>query len=142
MTKIDFYVLPEDGSMPVEVAIGRLAEKACARGHHVFSQTGDEQETQRLDEALWHFRPSSFVPHARTADASVERVIVGHEDPPLEYSDVLINLSNGVPECFARFERLAEIVTHDHTAIAASRGAWRFYRDRGYQLAKNELQAA
>lgn len=141
MTKIDFYVLPEDGSMSVEIAIGRLAEKACTRGHHVFIQTKDELETQRLDEALWHFRPSSFVPHARTADASVERVIVGHEDPPLEYSDVLINLSNGVPGCFSRFERLAEIVTHDDAAITASREAWRFYRDRGYPLAKHELQA-
>lgn len=141
MTKIDFYVLPPDGSLPMAVAIGRLAEKACARGHHVFIQTENEQVSRQLDEALWHFRPSSFVPHSRLADASLERVIVGHEEPPLEYSDVLINASNGIPGCFSRFDRLAEIVTHYDTAITASRDAWRFYRDRGYRLAKHELQA-
>ena len=60
MTKIDFYVLPEDGSLPTAVAIGRLAEKASARGHQVFIQTKDAQEALELDEALWAFRPSSF----------------------------------------------------------------------------------
>jgi DNA polymerase-3 subunit chi len=140
MTKIDFYVLPEDGSLTVEIAIGRLAEKASNRGHHVFIQTQNERQTQLLDDALWHFRSSSFVPHARAGDADIERVILGHEDPPLEYNDVLINLSNGIPKCFSRFERLAEIVTHNDAAITTSREAWRFYRDRGYPLAKHELQ--
>lgn len=141
MTKIDFYVLPEDGGLPVEVAIGRLAEKASARGHQVFIQTKDEQETHQLDEALWAFRPSSFVPHSLATDPRLERVVIGHEDPPIECNDVLINVTNMVPGCFSRFARMAEIVTHNEVAIEASREAWRFYRDRGYPLAKHELRA-
>ncbi len=141
MTKVDFYVLPEDGSLSMEVAIGRLTEKASARGHRVFIQTKDESETRRLDEALWSFRPSSFVPHSLATDATLERVVIGHEDPPMECNDVLINVTQRVPAGFSRFERLAEIVTHDATAIEASREAWRFYRDRGYPLSKHELAA-
>jgi DNA polymerase-3 subunit chi len=84
MTKIDFYVLPEDGSLPTAVAIGRLAEKASARGHQVFIQTKDSQDALQLDEALWAFRPSSFVPHSLATERGPERVIIGHEDPPME----------------------------------------------------------
>ena len=57
-------------------------------------------------------------------------------------SDVIINATRSIPGCFSRFGRMAEIVTHDEAAIAASRDAWRFYRDRGYPLAKHELRAA
>ena len=142
MTKIDFYVLPDDGSLPIEVAIGRMAEKASARGHQVFIQTENEQRTHQLDEALWTFRPSSFLPHSLATDASLEQVIIGHQDPPMACSDVIINVTRSIPGCFSRFGRMAEIVTHDEAAIAASRDAWRFYRDRGYPLAKHELRAA
>ncbi len=141
MTKIDFYVLPKDGSVPIEVAIGRLAEKASARGHQVFIQTEHEGQTHQLDDALWTFRPSSFLPHSLVTDAFLEQVIIGHEDPPAACSDVFINVTKAIPGCFSRFARMAEIVTHDEAAIAASREAWRFYRDRGYPLAKHELRA-
>ncbi|MCH1580144.1 MAG: DNA polymerase III subunit chi [Luminiphilus sp.] len=141
MTKIDFYVLPEDGSLPTAVAIGRLAEKASARGHQVFIQTKDSQDALQLDEALWAFRPSSFLPHSLATERGPERVIIGHEEPPMEYDDVLINLTHSVLGHFSRFERMAEIVTHDALAIEASREAWRFYRDRGYPLEKHELSA-
>ncbi|MEK9919141.1 MAG: DNA polymerase III subunit chi, partial [Halieaceae bacterium] len=142
MTKIDFYVLPEDGSLSLEVAVGRLAEKARSRGHSVFIQTANQQQTDRLDAALWSFRSSSFVPHSLATDAQLEPVVVGHEEPPMECNDVLINATNGVPGCFSRFERMAEIVGNEGKAIEASREAWRFYRDRGYPLAKHELRAA
>ena len=41
MTQIDFYVLPRDGSLPVANAVGRIAEKALARGHRIFVSVGD-----------------------------------------------------------------------------------------------------
>ena len=111
MTKIDFYVLPEDGSLPTAVAIGRLAEKASARGHQVFIQTKDSQDALQLDEALWAFRPSSFLPHSLATERGPERVIIGHEAPPMEYDDVLINLTHSVLGHFSRFERMAEQTT-------------------------------
>ena len=139
MTQVDFYVLPENGSLTVHAAVGRIAEKALSRGHQIFVQVKDEAAAIRLHESLWTFREASFLPHAIAGQDDGEPLVIGWEDPPVEHDDVLINTTGAVPGHFARFSRLAEIVAPDAATIAASREAWRFYRDRGYPLAKHDL---
>ena len=139
MTQVDFYVLPESGSLTAYTAVGRIAEKALARGHQIFVQVKDEAEATALHHDLWTYRPESFLPHAIAGKAEAEPLIIGWNDPPSEHDDVLINITGVVPGHFARFGRLAEIVAPDAATIEASREAWRFYRDRGYPLAKHDL---
>ena len=139
MTQVDFYVLPENGSLTAHAAVGRIAEKALSRGHQIFVQVKDEAAAIRLHESLWTFREASFLPHAIAGQDDGEPLVIGWEDPPVEHDDVLINTTGAVPGHFARFSRLAEIVAPDAATIAASREAWRFYRDRGYPLAKHDL---
>jgi len=140
MTQIDFYLLPKDGAIPVAAAVGRIAEKALARGHSIFVQAKDEMQARVIDDALWSFRPESFVPHELAHEAvAAEGVVIGWQSPSLDYDDVLINTSGSIPESFARFQRLVEIVESDETTLSDSREAWRFYRDRGYPLAKHDL---
>ena len=139
MTQVDFYVLPENRSLTAHAAVGRIAEKALSRGHQIFVQVKDEAAAIRLHESLWTFREASFLPHAIAGQDDGEPLVIGWDDPPVEHDDVLINTTGAVPGHFARFSRLAEIVTPDAARIAASREAWRFYRDRGYPLAKHDL---
>lgn len=139
MTQIDFYLLPNDGSLTVQTAVGRIAEKALSRGHQIFVQVQDEQRGRLLQESLWTFRATSFLPHAIMGSEDGEPLVIGWEEPPLAQQDVLINTAGTVPGYFARFGRLAEIVDADDATLAASRNAWRFYRDRGYPLAKHDL---
>ena len=139
MTQVDFYILPENGSLTAYAAVGRIAEKAITRGHQIFVQVKDEAAATALNESLWSFRPESFLPHAIVGRDDSEPLIIGWDDPPLEHDDVLINTTGAVPGHFARFGRLAEIVAPDAATLEASREAWRFYRDRGYPLAKHDL---
>lgn len=139
MTQIDFYLLPNDGSLTVQTAVGRIAEKALSRGHQIFVQVQDEQRARLLQESLWTFRATSFLPHAIMGSEDGEPLVIGWEEPPLAQQDVLINTAGTVLGYFARFGRLAEIVDADDATLAASRNAWRFYRDRGYPLAKHDL---
>ena len=139
MTQVDFYVLPENGSLAAHAAVGRVAEKALSRGHQIFVQVKDEAAAITLHESLWTFRESSFLPHAVAGQDDGEPLVIGWDDPPVEHDDVLINTTGAVPGHFARFSRLAEIVAPDAATIATSREAWRFYRDRGYPLAKHDL---
>ena len=139
MTQVDFYVLPENGSLAAHAAVGRVAEKALSRGHQIFVQVKDEAAAITLHESLWTFREASFLPHAIAGQDDGEPLVIGWGDPPVEHDDVLINTTGAVPGHFARFSRLAEIVAPDAATIAASREAWRFYRDRGYPLAKHDL---
>ena len=139
MTKVDFYVLPENGSLTAHAAAGRIAEKALSRGHQIFVQVTDEATATALHDSLWTFREASFLPHAIVGKDDGEPLVIGWCQPPQEYDDVLINTTDTVPGHFARFGRLAEIVTPDAAKLEASREAWRFYRDRGYPLAKHDL---
>ena len=139
MTQVDFYVLPKDGSLTLAQAVGRIAEKAVGKGHQVFIQATDEAEAVNVQQGLWTFKAQSFLPSALLTSHDREPVVIGWAEPGLEYDDVLLNVSGAVPGYFSRFRRLAEIVTQDEAKLAASRDAWRFYRDRGYPLAKHDL---
>jgi len=139
VTKIDFYVMPEDTSLSLGQAIGRIAEKAAGRGHQIFIQVTDETEAVNVQRSLWTFKEQSFLPSALMTLHDGEPVAIGWTEPGLEYDDVLLNITGTVPSYFSRFRRLAEIVPQDEAKLVASRDAWRFYRDRGYPLAKHDL---
>lgn len=139
MTQVDFYLLPTDGSLTLAQAVGRIAEKAVGKGHQIFIQVTDETEAVDVQTALWTFKAQSFLPSALVMLHDREPVVIGWTDPGLEHDDVLLNITGAVPAYFSRFRRLAEIVPQDEAKLAASRDAWRYYRDRGYPLVKHDL---
>lgn len=140
MTRIDFYILPESASAPDSVVITacRLCEKAVSAGKQVFVHaTGATAE--QFDTTLWSHRQGSFIAHERlvagtTPSAPVPPVLIGAEEPPDSHHDILINLSEEVPDSFSRFERVLEIVAGVPEQRAAVRAHFRYYRDRGYPL--------
>ena len=83
MTRVDFYVLPDtaDGAR-LEFAC-RIAEKAYTQAHRVYVHAASAAEAARLDELLWTFRDTSFVPHALAgagiSAADAPPVLIGHE---------------------------------------------------------------
>ena len=139
MTQVDFYVLPKGGGLTLAQAVGRIAEKAVGKGHQVFIQATEEAEAIDVQHGLWTFKAQSFLPSALVTSHDREPVAIGWAEPGLEYDDVLLNISGAVPVYFSRFRRLAEIVPQDEAKLEASRDAWRFYRDRGYPLAKHDV---
>ena len=139
MTQIDFYLLPRDGSLGMISAVGRIADKATAKGHQIFVQVKDETEGVEFQKGLWDFRPEAFLPHSIQGSKIDETVIIGWDAPAQDHDDVMINTTGAIPDHFSRFRRLIEMVQHDEVNLAASREAWRFYRDRGYPLTKHDL---
>lgn len=141
MTRVDFYLLNDPSGRARDLAVCRLAHKAFALGRRVYILTGDPTEAERLDELLWTFSAGSFVPHdlhSKSGQAEACPVLIGTTPPP-EFNDVLISLAPEVPECFSRFERVAEVVGGDEPAKAGARDRFRFYRDRGYALQTHNL---
>ena len=139
MTKIEFYVLPNADPLTEANAVSRLAEKAFLMKHQTFILTRDELHGNYLDTELWRVRPDSFVPHSLASQDPNDVIVIDWKEPPQHLDDVLINLSDRVPDCFSRFHRLAEIVNPNESSLSASRNSWRFYRDRGYPLDKHDL---
>ncbi|NQX88638.1 MAG: DNA polymerase III subunit chi [Halioglobus sp.] len=142
MTHVGFYVVATAGHGQRLQVAARLADKAFRRGHRIFIHTSNEAQAQELDQLLWTFRPSSFIPHGLWGQAHTDAVAIGWGQDPAHHNDFLINLQLQVPPFFSRFKRVAEVVTPEAASLAALRDSWKFYRDRGYHLEKHDIPSA
>ncbi|MDX9767138.1 MAG: DNA polymerase III subunit chi [Ectothiorhodospiraceae bacterium] len=140
MTRIDFYVLPDEDARKRLVYACKLVDKAFALGHRVHIHTADAIVAQALDDLLWSFRDGSFIPHAIDPEQPADYAVsIGHQREPSTDRQVLVNLAADLPLFFSRFERVAEIVNQEPAVRDAGRERWRFYRDRGYELHHHEV---
>lgn len=142
MARVDFYVLPAAGAEARWQFACRLTEKAYRLEHRVRLLAGDRVQAERLDELLWTWRDGSFVPHdiEGSAGAGKAPVIVGFGGNAAAGDfDLLINLSDGLPEGLDAFPRIAEIVTSDEETRRKSRARYASYRERGDELETHKL---
>lgn len=98
---------------------------------------GDRTQLARMDEALWTFSDQDFLPHAMADDPKASRtpvILTDNDTIQLPHHQILVNLSEGIPSCFARFERLIELVSTEPADTAAGRERYAHYRQRGYTL--------
>jgi DNA polymerase-3 subunit chi len=138
MTRIDFHV-----NAPDAIAYCcRLVRKIYRAGQHVVVCCEDPVRLEAFDTALWTFTPHDFVPHVMASDALAAEtpVLLTASPDGLPWHEVLVNLGSTMPEGFARFERLVEVVGADEIELARER--FRFYRDRGYPLSPTHDIAA
>jgi DNA polymerase-3 subunit chi len=160
VTQVDFYILRGESAEARLRTVCRLAEKAVQADQHVFIRASTDGEARQLDELLWTFSDSSFLPHrvvrprlahahggdggaGPAADAEsleLEPVLVGVDAGPVRGRwDLLINLGGDVPEVGSRYARIAEIVDADPERRHQGRERYKHYRDRGYKLLTHEL---
>ena len=140
--RIDFYLVREPAADAGEVTACRIAEKAWSRGHRVHVHTDSPDSARRLDDLLWTWRDESFVPHSRCEGDETEGgspVTIGWRKVPEFADDLLLNLDVRVPEGFARFSRIAEIVDGREASIAAGRERYRRYREHGCEPSTHRL---
>lgn len=144
MTRIDFYILSDAFAAATSHVLTacKLCDKATAGGQRVFAWVPDAATASALDAALWTFRQGAFIAHERhegPVEPPLPAVLIGPDEPPPAYDAVMINLGLEVPPFFSRFERVLEIVDADPAARTKSRERYKFYRDRGYELATHNL---
>jgi DNA polymerase-3 subunit chi len=140
MTRIDFYFEAED---KLQVAC-RLSAKAAQQKLRVLIYAPDEAQAQIIDKLLWTWQATGFLPHCMTKSplAAQTPVLITHDPEDTPHDEVLLNLHSAWPPAFSRFQRLVEIVGRDDEDRAAARARFRFYRDRGYEIARHDLSQA
>lgn len=137
MTHINFYKLSGNFDAALLLAC-RLTEKAYQQNLPVLLLTPDEVASRQLDELLWSFKPSAFLPHAIEA-LPASAIAISHSDDPGEHHGILINLSRSAPSWFSRFEKAIEIVYDDQQIIDEKRERWSFLKSRGYPMQYHDL---
>lgn len=138
MTEVAFHF-----NMPDKTRyLCRLLRKAAARGAKVVV-TGSQAALQELDQALWSFSETDFVPHCSVdCDGAVRDaspIVLGGEPSRAKHHEVLLNLDAQVPAGFEQFERVIEVVGPSEQELADSRMRWKYYQQRGYALVRHDL---
>jgi DNA polymerase-3 subunit chi len=137
MTKVDFYTGSED---KLRTAC-QLSHKAMQSGLRVLLHAPDEAIAHKLDQLLWHYPPTAFMPHCHSTetDAATMPVVIGC-DEAFPHSELLISLHNVCLPFFSRFERVIEIVGQDDEDAKLGRERYVFYKDRGYEMRHFDLR--
>lgn len=144
MPRVDFYVLANSTPEGKLRYTCRLARKIYTLGKSAYIQAASEDQAQRLDDLMWTFDQSSFLPHRRHgvsySDEPQAPITIGYEPPPEGRSaDVFISLLESVPAYADRFDRVAELVDNDPREKQSARERFRQYRERGFELETHQV---
>lgn len=139
--QIDFYISQGSTVEQRLLLACRLADKAFRSGHTVHVHCADAAQAQQLDDMLWSFQATSFVPHAQVSsdDADNAPVRIGYGATLWINNDVLINLDRDVPAAFAQYARVLEVVVQDSDVLDNTREHWRHYKQLGHAPQRREL---
>jgi DNA polymerase-3 subunit chi len=125
----------------------RLAEKVHRMGHTIFVLTSDAQQSKMLDDLMWTFSQSSFLPHAVVStpsdyksDERLQQTPVLIFDRQLENTpEVLINLKEDIPNTDG-LNRVVEIVDQDQQVKSSGRDKYRNYKNQQFTIKTHHLQ--
>ena len=139
MTRIDFYVQNQANQIAHERLICKITEKAWQNQHEIFLLCSNTEQVDRLDELLWTFSATSFIPHSPTYDGDGRAVILSPERKTLRNYEVLINLTADVPEHAGKFIRVIESTGYNEAMREDARKKYKYYKDRGYPIFTHEI---
>jgi len=138
-TRIDFH---SNVSNQLDYAC-RLIRKALSAQCRLIVCHQDETQLAQLDQLLWAFSATDFLPHVNLNQGShplaqqtpVLLTLAADSGAATELhkKEILLNLSDTVPANFAQFERLIEIVPQVEQSTQAGRERYRFYQQQGYR---------
>ena len=136
MTQVNFYTLPSSEAHSRLLFVCRLTEKAYSLGHRIHIQTESDQQSKLLDDLLWQYAPSSFIPH-RTLDGSsdsLDLVSLGTSLMGTKHADVLINLGKQASQAGDQFTRINEVISANPESLEQGRDRYRDYKGKDYQI--------
>jgi DNA polymerase III subunit chi len=143
LPQVDFYVLPENGKQGHFTCA--LIQKAWKQGNNVFINTRSETEAATLDDLLWTFKDTSFLPHCLATDNNAENVpiIIGHDNQinseiP-DQSAIIINLTNHIAKNTNKVVRILEIVSGNENERQQARKRYAEYRNQGHKLNNHKI---
>lgn len=139
MTEVAFHF-----NAPDKLAYACRFARKVLRSEMRLVIAGPEESLDRLDRMLWALGPSDFVAHARSGGdedmVAASPVLLTADPRESTHQDVLLNLGHDVPEGFARFQKLVEVVSaQDDVDRQAARERWRHYAGRGYEIVRHDL---
>ena len=139
MTDIAFHF----GAPDKMAYVCRLLRKAASSGAKVMV-LAPIGLVGKLDVGLWALSATDFVPHCSDdASGAVKQrsaVVIGSTGALAPSGcDVLVNVTDNVPNGFTNYARLIEVVSTDDLDRRSARERWKHYTDLGYPITRHDL---
>lgn len=133
--RVDFYVLENSDESSLLYCACRIAEKAYQQGFSVYIQVDEEPVAFELDALLWTFNPISFIPHEALVapGASTLPVVISTMPAEERWDNVLVTLTQSVPENIGRFSRIADVILNTERHKRYGRERFRTYKKQGIE---------
>lgn len=145
--RVDFYILHHHTITQQDYFLCQLVQKAYLRTHQLYIHTQHQQQAQHIDQLLWTFQDTSFIPHQLFIESeqkfdTILPIQIGYKNKPGGIDDILINLSMEIPPFVNQFKRLIEIVPEDEQSKNIMRQHYRYYRNQNFQLNSHPINKA
>ena len=112
------------------------------QNQRVFIYTQDQESAHIIDEMLWAFDPTSFVPHNLIGEGPKQGAAVEISwQAPTNRRAVLINLTSDVPNFANQFSHLIDFVPADETLKEQARNRFRTCRQWNFNVAHQVASA-
>ncbi|MEK6731284.1 MAG: DNA polymerase III subunit chi [Pseudomonadota bacterium] len=143
MTKCaDFYLIPANTVTEQWKTACRLLAKAFEQKQDAYVHVSDAEAAQQFNELLWTFRDISFVPHQLALESTeIDAPIkIGYQTPTADEHNILVNLTDTIPDFAAIFDRIIEIIPQEKTAEINARKRYKIYQQNGRDLHTHDLR--
>ena len=142
--RIDFYLISNRVSNAKLKLASRLCNKLFKLNKKALVYTSDANESQLLDDLMWQYNDTSFVPHeiiqANNEQLELSPIHISHGTQLPQTYDILINLSNQIPEHHQQFDRVAELVANDEQDKHLARQRYKIYQDNNSELTTHNIE--
>jgi len=143
MAEIKFYLLSSTGSDARYRYACKIIEKAYRNGYFAYVLTDSDSQSQWLEQLLWTFRPTSFVPHEIYRGILPEfpnTILISHLPIPLQWQRLVVNLSSNPVGDLGQTEKVVEIFDNDEQVKQIGREHYRHYKSLGVIPSTHSIQ--
>ena len=132
--RVDIYVLEGKDKLALPIYACRIVEKAWLQGSNVVIQAENTSAAEDIDDLLWRFSATSFIPHHRVNSVKdtvkiFSPVIITTTDSV--NTGTLVQLAQDLPASIEGYERIADLVGNDSDLRQAGRRRYRQYQKLG-----------
>ncbi|AWJ87286.1 DNA polymerase III subunit chi (plasmid) [Azospirillum sp. TSH58] len=134
MTEVRFYHLQR---RTLEQALPKILEKVLERGWRAVVLAGSPERVDALNQHLWTYDPSSFLPHgaARDGFAADQPVWLTADEENPNGATVLILVDGVTSAAMGSFDLVCDLFDgNDGDAVLAARERWKICKAAGHAL--------
>lgn len=134
LTEVRFYHLQR---RTLEQALPKILEKVLERNWRAVVLAGSPERVDALNQHLWTYDQSSFLPHGSARDGSADQqpVWLTSQDENPNGATVLVLVDGCTSDRLASFELVCDLFDgNDEDAVLAARTRWKSCKAAGHSL--------